>query len=75
MSLYTTHQQKVHFVVKILDPEKVQHASRNADSCALFCIGVNAKNGKLSQHFMTRVIPPLYWTTEQHGTTGVGRCL
>ena len=25
---------------------------------ALFCIGVNAKKGTLSQHFVTRVVPP-----------------
>ena len=26
---------------------------------ALFCIGVNAKKGMLSQHIVMRVIPPL----------------
>ena len=26
---------------------------------ALFCIGVNAKKGTLSQHFVTHVVPPL----------------
>ena len=40
--------------------EKVRHASQIADSACPFCIiGVNAKKGTLSQHFMTRVIPPL----------------
>ena len=31
---------------------------------ALFCIGVNAKKDMLSQHFVTRVAPPL---TQDHG--------
>ena len=36
--------------------------------CALFCIGVNAKKGTLSQHFVMHVVPPLgtcylYWVT------------
>ena len=39
--------------------EEVRHASRIADSACPFCIGVNAKRGMLSQHFVTRVVPPL----------------
>ena len=27
--------------------------------CAPFCIGVMAKKGTLSQHFVTHVVPPL----------------
>ena len=27
--------------------------------CAPFCIGAMAKNGTLSQHFVTHVVPPL----------------
>ena len=44
-----------------LEAEEVRHASQIADSACPFCIGVNAKKGTLSQHFMTRVIPPLSW--------------
>ena len=29
---------------------------------ALFCIGVDAKKGTLSQHFMMHVTPPMVWT-------------
>ena len=32
----------------------------------LFCIGVNAKKGMLSQHFVTHVVPPL---VALHGNT------
>jgi hypothetical protein len=32
---------------------------------ALFCIDVMAKRVMLSQHFVTRVVPPLGWTPPQ----------
>ena len=38
---------------------------------AIFCIGVNAKKGTLSQHFVTHVVPPL---TEGTYTKGGGLC-
>ena len=37
----------------------MRHASRIAESVCPFCTGVNAKKGMLSQHFVTRVVPPL----------------
>ena len=34
---------------------------------ALFCIGVNAKKGMLSQHFVTHVVPPLGFRVSYRG--------
>ena len=33
---------------------------------ALFCIGVNAKKGTLSQHFVIHVVPPLSYLQAIH---------
>jgi hypothetical protein len=43
----------------LLEPEEVQHASRDADSACPFCIDVMAKMVTLSQHSVTCVVPPL----------------
>ena len=43
-----------------LGPEEVRHMRHELlTQCGLFCIGVNAKKGTLSQHFVTHVVPPL----------------
>ena len=41
------------------EAEEAQHVSRIADSVCPFCIGSRCKKGTLSQHFVTRVVPPL----------------
>ena len=39
--------------------EEVRHAHELLTQHALFSIGVDAKKGTLSQHFMTHIVPPL----------------
>ena len=39
----------------------LRHASQNADSAYSFCIALDGKNGTLSQHFVTHVVPPLLY--------------